>query len=90
MHINWNIPNKCIDINYILLFYKLSEDTDYDFLKLKYINNTFKTVYNQGKLTVFKNVNRLNYNFYFNQKKRFNCFIYLEFTNNKKIMSNIF
>jgi hypothetical protein len=92
-YLYWNIPANCLDVEYLLLFYKTEEQTDkeYEFIKLDYIENSLTKKYkNVGKLDAYYNTDRLNYNFYFKYNDNYQAFIYLKYFKNSEVISNVF
>ncbi len=93
LHLYWNLPANCINIEYILLFYKSLDEPDIDFeaLKLNYIEKSLtKKFKNIGKLDAYYNVDRLNYNFYFKYPDKYQTFIYVRFFDGGEVYSNLF
>jgi len=93
IHLYWNLPANCINIENIYLFYKETDypDSDYEALELKYIDDSLTKKYkNVGKLDAYYNIDRLNYNFYFKYPDKYDAFIYVKLFNNEEIFSNVF
>ena len=92
-YLYWNLPSNCLDVDYLLLFYKTEEQSDkeYDFVKLDYINNSLTKKYkNIGKLEAYYNNDRLNYTFYFKYNDNYQAFVYLKYFNSNEVFSNVF
>ena len=93
IHLYWNLPANCINIENIFLFYKYTNesDSDYEALELKYIEDSLTKKYkNIGKLDAYYNNDRLNYNFYFKYPDKYDSFIYIKLFDNDEIFSNVF
>ena len=67
LHINWDLPVNCIDINEVYLFYKREKhnDNQYKMLKIDYNNKSEEHLYDFGKLHVYKDFSNIKYNFFF-------------------------
>lgn len=91
LNLYWNLPIKCLDIQYLLLFYKDTTSKDYELIDLDYIKeSTTKKYKNVGKMDAYYNSNRINYNFYFKYDGSYEAFIYIRFFGGKEIISNIY
>lgn len=92
LHLNWNLPNNCIDINEFFIFYKLKDNeysNDYKVIKIDYNNKSEEIIYDIGKIHIYKDFYNIQYNFYFKNKNKYNCFIFLKCLK-KEIYSNKF
>lgn len=91
LHINWDLPINCIDINALYLFYKREKhsDEEYNMIKIDYNNKSEEHLYEFGKLHIYKDFSNIKYNFFFKKPTTYNCFIYLKY-GKKEVYSNIF
>ena len=91
LHINWDLPVNCIDINELYLFYKREKKTEseYKSIKIKYNNKSEEIIYDFGKLIIYKDFSNIKYNFFFKKPTNYNCFVYLKY-GAKEVYSNFF
>ena len=91
LHINWDLPVNCIDINELYLFYKREKNSnkDYKMIKIDYNNKSEEHIYDFGKLFIYKDFSNIKYNFFFKKPTNYNCFIHLKY-GSKESYSNIF
>jgi hypothetical protein len=91
LNIYWNLPDDCLDIKKLLLFFKIIGTDSYETINIEYSDKSYTKKYkNKGKLVSYFNQHRINYNFSFKYPYKYSAFVYIKFTNDLDVYSNIF
>jgi hypothetical protein len=91
LHVNWDLPVNCLDIEECYFFYKREKDetSKYKAIKIKYNNKSEEKIFDLGKLVIYKDFANIKFNFFFKKSTTYNCFIYLKY-GDKETYSNLF
>lgn len=91
LHVNWDLPVNCLDIEECYFFYKREKDetSKYKAIKIKYNNKSEEKIFDFGKLVIYKDFANIKFNFFFKKPTTYNCFIYLKY-GDKETYSNLF
>ena len=91
LHVNWDLPVNCIDIDELYFFYKRekNDESQYKAIKIKYNNKSEEKIFDLGKLVIYKDFANIKFNFFFKKPTTYNCFIYLNY-GDKETYSNLF